>query len=202
MLASSSLVIIGWVLPEDSDDRHSMLCVARFWRLSMYGTTREQCSMSRVLLFADLRHYCIEFQPWRVPRHRRRAMGTIILTAARWGKCTSSRALIPKSRARGGPVLAAARWGKCTSSRALIPRPRAASMPQEHATFTLEHRFHLPSAPALHSAMLQGQHGTGRWGTLAIEIAKTRENLVEAEPLLKDDQQYLKDLIERCECRH
>ena len=37
--------------------------------------------------------------------------------------------------------------------------------------------------------------------TLGTEIAQAREDLVDAESLLKDDQQYLKDLTERCEQR-
>jgi len=37
--------------------------------------------------------------------------------------------------------------------------------------------------------------------TLATEIAGHREGLVDAEGLLKDDEQYLKDLTERCEQR-
>lgn len=37
--------------------------------------------------------------------------------------------------------------------------------------------------------------------TLGTEIAKAREDLVDAESLLKDDQLYLKDLTERCEQR-
>jgi len=37
--------------------------------------------------------------------------------------------------------------------------------------------------------------------TLGTEIAQAREDLVDAEALLKDDQQYLKDLTERCEQR-
>jgi len=37
--------------------------------------------------------------------------------------------------------------------------------------------------------------------TLAGQIAKARENLVDAESLMQDDQEYLKDLTERCEQR-
>lgn len=37
--------------------------------------------------------------------------------------------------------------------------------------------------------------------TLSTEIAQAREDLVDAEALLKDDQQYLHDLSERCEQR-
>jgi len=37
--------------------------------------------------------------------------------------------------------------------------------------------------------------------TLKGEIATARENLVNAEAMLKDDQQYLKELTERCETR-
>ena len=38
--------------------------------------------------------------------------------------------------------------------------------------------------------------------TLATQIAKAREDLVDAMSLLKDGQLYLKDLTERCEQRH